>query len=105
MEKRDEKVRKTTVILWRLVAATPPVICSHYITDLSATLQFAGLCGILLALILPALLQKYSYERISNIPVSLQFNPYSSHFSSNFYTDIVLGIAAVAFSISLLQMV
>lgn len=102
---RNERVRNTTAILWRLVAATPPVICSHYITDLSTTLQFAGLCGILLALVVPALLQKYSYQRIANIPVSLHFNPYSSHFSGNIYTDIVLGIAVFAFLISLLQMI
>lgn len=102
---RNEKVKRTTAILWRLVAATPPVVCSHYITDLSTTLQFAGLCGILLALIIPALLQKYSYERIANIPVSLHFNPYSSHFSGNLYTDIVLVIAVFAFFISLLQMI
>ena len=104
-KERNEKVKKTTAVLWRLVAATPPVICSHFITDLSTTLQFAGLCGILLALIIPALLQKYSYERIANIPVSLQFNPYSSHFSSKFYTDIVLGIACCAFLTSMLQMI
>ena len=102
---RNEKVRKTTTILWRLVAATPPVICSHYITDLSTTLQFAGLCGILLALVVPALLQKHSYQRIANIPVSLHFNPYSSHFSGNIYTSIVLGIAVFAFLISVLQMI
>ena len=102
---RSQRVRKTTAILWRLVAATPPVICSHFVTALSTTLQFAGLCGIILALIIPALLQKYSHQRAASIPVSLQRNPYSSYFSSNVFTDIVLGIATVAFAISILQMV
>jgi hypothetical protein len=102
---RSQRIRKTTAILWRLVAATPPVICSHYVTALSATLQFAGLCGIILALIIPALLQRYSHQRVASIPVSLQRNPYSSCLSDNSYTDIVLGIATVAFAVSIMQMI
>lgn len=102
---RSQRVKKTTAILWRLVAATPPVICSHFVTALSTTLQFAGLCGIILALIIPALLQRYSHQRVASVPLSLQRNPYSSCFSDNGYTDIVLGIATVAFAISIMQMI
>lgn len=106
-KKRNEGVKKITSILWRLVAAIPPVICSHFVTDLSVTLQVAGLCGIILALIIPALLQKYSRRRIASIPLSLSLlnNPYTSVFSASGYTDVVLGIATVAFAISIMQMI
>ena len=56
--------RSLTALGWRLVAAVPPIVWSMFITDLSLTLQFAGLCGIVVALIIPALLQCCSVREL-----------------------------------------
>jgi hypothetical protein len=53
-----EQVHRTTTILWRLTAAVPPIIASSMVTDLIFSLQVAGLCGIVVALVTPALLQR-----------------------------------------------
>jgi amino acid permease len=51
------KLRSTT---GRILAAFPPVILSLLSRNLSVALQMAGLCGVYVALVTPALLQFYS---------------------------------------------
>jgi hypothetical protein len=41
-KERKEKIRKATIIAWRLGAAIPPVICCSFVNNLSITLQIAG---------------------------------------------------------------
>lgn len=55
---QSEQVHRSTTILWRLTAAVPPIIASSLVTDLIFSLQVAGLCGIVVALVTPALLQR-----------------------------------------------
>jgi amino acid permease len=99
---------------WRLVAALPPIVWSMFIADLSLTLQFAGLCGILVALITPSLLQYCSVlelEETKHICLSSNThtgpgggsgsghsNPYVGMFSHLRYTYAILVLAVLALS-------
>lgn len=97
-----------TTIMWRLIAAIPPIFLSAFITNLSLSLQLAGVCGIIVSLIIPALLQRYSKQQLQCIKsISSSFllaeNPYSSIFSDNMYTSVVLAIALIVLAICLCQ--
>jgi hypothetical protein len=98
-----ESIKKTTIVFWRLVASLPPVLFSRIFTDLSLTFQLAGMCGIIVALITPALLQRYSYIRVASTKLTLELNPYTSYFSAKIYTEAVLLIAGVALIICVAQ--
>lgn len=97
-------LHRATLLFWKLCASVPPILLSLFVQDLSFTLQLAGICGILVALIAPALLQKVSSERFDAFPASLSLTPYSSVFSRSIYIYVVLFVAFVALCISLYQM-
>ena len=99
-------VRDRTLFFWRLIASAPPVLFSAFTTDLSISLQVAGICGLLVALVTPALLQQYSMKVLkeSNPEQSLQLTPYSSWMSWKGYTYVVLIIALFAFFICFTQL-
>lgn len=110
----SQLTRLLTLKLWRLCAAFPPVIISIYVTNLSLTLQFAGVCGVLVALVVPALLQYYSLQEVPDIPsmnnrennpnaVYFELNPYSGYFSNRSFVYFVLLVAFVALIICVLQ--
>jgi amino acid permease len=61
---------RTHQIIWRVLAAMPPIVISLFITDLSMTLQLAGLCGIVVALIIPALLTISTASTLAHISSS-----------------------------------
>jgi amino acid permease len=98
-------VRRVTLILWRLIAAIPPILLSVYVHDLILSLQLAGLCGIVVALVTPALLQRQCEFRSSLIPMSLKANsPIPQEFSSKRYSVAVLVLGGLAGVIALCQM-
>jgi hypothetical protein len=111
------QIRQLTLRCWRLVAAFPPVIISLFITNLSLTLQVAGTCGVLVALVIPALLQYYSLLEVPDLPslssdkkynpnsVHFEPNPYGGHFSQFVYIYLVLVIALIALGVCVLQIV
>jgi hypothetical protein len=113
----SHQIRQLTLRCWRLVAAIPPVVVSLYVTNLSLTLQVAGTCGVLVALVVPALLQYFSLLEVPDLPslthdkkynpnaVHFEPNPYGSHFSELVYVYLVLFIALIALGICLLQIV
>ena len=85
-ESSKNAIRRRKTIIWRLIASIPPIVLSAFVTDISLSLQIAGMCGIIVSLVIPALLQKYSKEKIQEIKsVSSLFllseNPYTSRFS------------------------
>lgn len=92
---------------WRLVASIPPVLISLWVENLSLTLQVAGICGIIVALVTPALLQYFSVRQHNDVPDDdtplHDVNPYASHFSKRVYVYGVLGLAFVALGICLKQ--
>jgi hypothetical protein len=100
-------IRRITLTVWRLVAAVPPILASMAVTDLMFSLQIAGLCGIVVALITPALLHRHGPERYSLLPRSLQpiDTSLQSLYSGEYLSSMVLLLAAVAISICALQMV
>jgi len=98
-------VRRVTLIMWRLVAAIPPIVASVFVSDLIFSLQVAGLCGIVVALVTPALLQRQCEFRGALIPTSMRANsPIPNEFSSKFFSTGVLSLAALALAIAFYQM-
>jgi amino acid permease len=117
--------RRFTLRMWRLLVAFPPVIISMYVTDLALTLQIAGACGVLVALVIPALLQYYSFHEVPDIPamvsnqgngndakkyydpsaVYFEPNPYGGIFSHLNYVYLVLLIAFVALIVCIFQII
>ena len=61
---RSESAKKINQILWRLVASIPPIIASVYASDLAFSLQLAGLSGLYVAFVCPALLQRASINSV-----------------------------------------
>lgn len=74
VHKNSPRKRYATVF-WRLVAAIPPVLCSLEVRHLVVSLQIAGLCGILVALVFPALLHRHAQERSAMLPLSWTTTP------------------------------
>ena len=87
---QSEQVHRSTTILWRLTAAVPPIIASSLVTDLIFSLQVAGLCGIVVALVTPALLQRKT--AVKQLAVSilnpLVYTTYILYVQTNFYVNI-----------------
>jgi amino acid permease len=105
--KIDRKyIHKITMIGWRLAAAVPPIVASFFVVDLMFSLQVAGLCGIVVALVTPALLQRRTQDRVSLIPISMQsITPFQNCFNNQFYSVVVLTLAGIAMAISFAQMI
>eukprot|EP01038_Epipyxis_sp_PR26KG_P003962 gene3962-5681_t len=98
--------KRYVILIWRLIAAIPPIIASFIIKDLSLSLQFAGLCGIIVALIIPALLKRKSQVRITLVPLSMQSAiSYKIGYNNRYYSIIVILLAIIALLISLYQMI
>lgn len=55
-----QRASKIATIIWRLVAALPPLFCSLWATNLSFSLLLAGVAGIYVAFFAPSLLQLVS---------------------------------------------
>jgi hypothetical protein len=107
-ELSNQLVYNRTVIFWRLMASVPPIMISLFINDISLSLQLAGICGKIVSLMIPALLQRYSKEKLNGAKsLSSTFllaeNPYSSRFSDNVYTNAVLIIAFICLAICMCQ--
>lgn len=98
-------LKRATSVVWRLIASVPPIVLSMYVSDLMFSLQVAGLCGIVVALVAPALLQRLSEVRTGLIPASIKAaGPIPSAFNHRLYSSAVLLIAFVALLISIVQM-
>lgn len=101
-------VRKMTRIFWRLVASIPPIVGSIFVHDLVVSLQVAGLCGIFVALITPALLHQQTAHRMALIPPSMQTTMpllFPDAFNRAVYVQLVIALGVVAMAIALGQMI
>ena len=54
---RRSRARSLSVSFWRCVASVPPIVFSVFASDLALSLQLAGVCGLYVAFVAPALLQ------------------------------------------------
>lgn len=103
----SSEAKRYAVLSWRLIAAFPPVILSILVRDLVVSLQIAGLCGIVVALVAPALLYRQTQERINLLPLAMQEStllPFSNQDNQDRAVKSVLIVAALALLISVYQM-
>lgn len=92
-----EKASQFVSIFWRLIAAFPPLLFSIWATDLSFSLLLAGVAGIYVAFIAPCLLQMCSTRTFKQATI------FAGWYSSSIFTYPVLGFAAFALVMVLLQ--
>ena len=91
-------------LLWRFVAAVPPILFCGIIRDLSIIIQFSGLFAVPIAYIFPSLLQYFSKQRASefdDLP-----STYTWHFNSQrVYVWIVIVIGILCESVVIYQLI
>lgn len=63
-KERMALAKRINAILWRLVASLPPIVASAFASDLAFSLQLAGLAGLYVAFVCPALLQRASIRSV-----------------------------------------
>ena len=101
------KAGRIATVFFRLVASIPPLILSLYATDLSFSLQLAGICGLYVAFFAPALLQFESKKRLRGKIIKASKKLYTGWWSSEILcipvilfaifslVDVVLGILGI----------
>ena len=104
-----ENLHIKTTTLWRCIAIVPPIFMSMFITDISLSVQLAGICGIIVSMVIPALLQRHSRARLQidvktmSSSFLLAENPYSTQYTTetngNAYTNTILIFAIIVLSV------
>lgn len=93
-------------IFYRLVASVPPILCSLVLRDLTTALQMAGVSGVIVALVVPGLIQIKATQRALLLPPLYQDSAYSTFTSRlKWLPWAVLCFALVALSVVLYQFV
>jgi len=90
-------------VLWRVLASVPPIVASMFITDLSLTLQLAGICGVVVALVIPALLQIAVARRVADTSLVLPIHPYQVG-SGELLPKCVIVFSVLAIAVCLWQL-
>mmetsp|Transcript_22070 Transcript_22070/g.28574 ORF Transcript_22070/g.28574 Transcript_22070/m.28574 type:complete len:541 (+) Transcript_22070:107-1729(+) len=96
--------KKKILIFWRLVSSIPPILASLVLTDLSLTFKYAGIVGIYVAFITPALLFWRSMLTCKRHQIT-STTIYSWHFSKVEYAYVVLVISIVFLFVIVYQIV
>jgi hypothetical protein len=96
-KKALETANKVASIVWRLVAAIPPLLGSLVATDLSFSLLLAGVAGVHVAFLAPSLLQLRSTRQCESRTV------YSGWYSKTLFCFPVLAFATFSLCVVLLQ--
>ena len=95
---------KVNMIIWRLIASVPPILASVYAKDLAFSLQLAGLAGLYVAFICPALLQRASSNAIKrNFGETEVWTIYSGWQSKREVEIVVLVFSLFAFVVVMSQ--
>ena len=91
-------------LIWRFVAAVPPILLCALIRDLSTIIQFSGLFAVPIAYIFPALLQRYSRRRASEfgeVP-----STYTWHFNKHpVYVWVVILVGIICEGVVVVQLI
>jgi hypothetical protein len=95
-----EKSTEVSSVFWKVTASLPPVLVSIFVSDLSFSLQLAGIAGIYVAFIIPALLQLRSTFQLGN-GCETTYQGWYSHIQ---LCIPVLVFAAFSMTLSLWQM-
>lgn len=94
---------KVATIFFRLCAAVPPLIGSLFATDLSFSLQLAGVAGVYVAFVAPSLLQSNSTKLVEALFGTTSTTIYSGWYSRSSLPAFVLCFAAFSFVIVCIQ--
>ena len=97
--------RRTRDVLWRFIAAIPPIVASLVVTDLSLTLQVAGICGVFVALVIPSLLHIAVIRRVDESLELIPIHPYKSFGSRVWMPTFILYVSFGAMSVCIWQLV
>jgi hypothetical protein len=92
-----EAASKAATIVWRLVAALPPLVGSLVATDLSFSFLLAGVAGVYVAFFAPSLLQLESSRQVASTTI------YTGWYSPRILCYPVLVFASISLGIVLLQ--
>ena len=104
VEEGEQAQNNIITVLWRLVACLPPLALSLIVKDLSLSLMIGGACGIIVAFIIPAALQREACERVSRTPPIYHPCPYQTPFSElSMLVSIVLFFSSVALALCIKQ--
>jgi amino acid permease len=90
-------------LIWRFVAAVPPILLCALIRDLSTIIQFSGLFAVPIAYVFPALLQYYSRQGAREFGVP---STYIWHFNRYpIYVWVVIGLGLLCEGVVVVQLV
>ena len=104
--KRRTRAQNLTVMLWRVVAALPPIIFSVFASDLALSLQLAGVCGLYVAFVCPSLLQIESRKSVTRVLGEDNVETiYSGWHSAIGWCYVVLAFAAFSLVVVVQQIV
>lgn len=90
-----QRASRITTILWRLVAAIPPLVGSIWATDLSFSLLLSGVAGLYVAFFAPSLLQLSSSRKV----------PADSNIFTGWYSSTTLTYPVIIFALFALLVV
>lgn len=99
LQRRKRLAHRIATVTFRLAAAMPPLLGSLIASDLSFSLQVAGVAGLYVAFIAPALLQRKSFGVIDTDGKTI----YSGWYSKPYFTTFVLVFAAFSMLVVCLQ--
>ena len=102
--KQDDRKAK---IIWRLVAAVPPIVLSLFVRNLSTIIQFSGIFAVPIAYLFPALLQLYSKHgagagEFQDVDIP---DCYTWHFNKNVYAWIMILLGTGCWGLVVVQLV
>ncbi len=105
-EGEDDDKWWNRTILWRLVASIPPILLSVVLRDLTTTMQLAGACGVVVALLVPGMLQVKANERARLLPPLYHDSPYSTYVVRlEWLPWFILSFSGIAFFVVFIQFV
>lgn len=105
-EGKEREKKERNRIFFRLVASVPPVLCSLVLRDLTTALQMAGIFGVIVALVVPALIQIKASQRASLLPPLYKDSPYDTFLTrASWLPSGVLCFSMLAFTVVIVQFV
>jgi hypothetical protein len=109
LQQKKKNALKVSTVVFRLIAAIPPLLGSLIASDLSFSLQLAGVAGLYVAFVTPALLQRKSHKYVASYhhyfsnTITIGGNIYSGWYSKPYLPTYVLIFASFSLFVVCLQ--
>jgi hypothetical protein len=108
LQQKKKNAMKVATVVFRLIAAIPPLLGSLIASDLSFSLQLAGVAGLYVAFVTPALLQRKSHKYIESHyhfinTITTGGNIHSGWYSKPYLPTYVLIFASFSFFVVCVQ--